>query len=79
MKQYKDKLPVLTIGGTTGSFLGEYLAGGYIIVLGLNTEDCPIGSYCARVCTEAKFLSAANCPQRIRIKSKSARRPKGPG
>lgn len=47
MKQYKDKLPVLTIGGTTGSFLGEYLAGGYIIVLGLNTEDCPIGSYCA--------------------------------
>ena len=28
MKQYKDKVPVLVIGGRTGSFLGEYQAGG---------------------------------------------------
>lgn len=35
MKAYKDKLPVLIIGGYTGSFLGEYQAGGVIIVLGL--------------------------------------------
>ena len=37
MKQYKDKVPVLVIGGRTGSFLGEYQAGGVIVVLGLHT------------------------------------------
>lgn len=36
MKAYKEKLPVLIIGGYTGSFLGEYQAGGVIIVLGLD-------------------------------------------
>lgn len=36
MKEYKENLPVLIIGGYTGSFLGEYQAGGIIIVLGLN-------------------------------------------
>ena len=36
MKEYKDKIPVIVIGGCAGSFLGEYQAGGIIIVLGLN-------------------------------------------
>lgn len=36
MKAYKDKAPVIVIGGTAGSFLGEYQAGGLIIVLGLD-------------------------------------------
>ena len=35
MKEYKDKVPVMVIGGTAGSFLGEYQAGGVIVVLGL--------------------------------------------
>lgn len=35
MKQYNEKKPVLVVGGRAGSFLGEYLAGGIIIVLGL--------------------------------------------
>ena len=39
MKAYQDKLPVLVIGGRTGSFLGEYQAGGVIIVLGLDAAD----------------------------------------
>ena len=39
VKAYKDKVPVLVIGGKAGSFLGEYQAGGYIIVLGLNHSD----------------------------------------
>ena len=26
MKEYKDKNPVIAVGGSTGSFLGEYLA-----------------------------------------------------
>lgn len=38
MKEYKDKVPMMIIGGAAGSFLGEYQAGGVIIVLGLNPE-----------------------------------------
>lgn len=39
MKAYQDKMPVMVIGGTAGSFLGEYQAGGVIVVLGLGAED----------------------------------------
>lgn len=35
MKAYEDKVPVMVIGGRAGSFLGEYQAGGIIIVLAL--------------------------------------------
>ena len=46
MKQYMDKKPVLVIGGKTGSFLGEYLAGGLIIVLGLCEQERIVGNFC---------------------------------
>ncbi|MCI8281101.1 MAG: glutamate synthase [Lachnospiraceae bacterium] len=39
MKAYRDKVPVLVIGGTAGSFLGEYQAGGVIVVLGLHAKN----------------------------------------
>jgi len=39
MKAYRDKVPVMVIGGAAGSFLGEYQAGGIIIVLGLKRRD----------------------------------------
>jgi len=39
MKAYRDKVPELVIGGAAGSFLGEYQAGGVIVVLGMNTGD----------------------------------------
>lgn len=39
MKAYKEKMPVMVIGGTAGSFLGEYQAGGVIVVLGLEAND----------------------------------------
>ena len=39
MKAYKEHLPVLMIGGKAGSFLGEYQAGGIIIVLGLTDDE----------------------------------------
>lgn len=42
MKAYKDKIPVMVIGGCAGSFLGEYQAGGIIIVLGLGAAGRPI-------------------------------------
>lgn len=38
MKEYKEKRPVMIIGGSCGSFLGEYQAGGIILVLGLNED-----------------------------------------
>ena len=36
MKAYEEKVPVIVIGGCAGSFLGEYQAGGVIVVLGLS-------------------------------------------
>jgi len=36
MKEYQDKKPMLVIGGTAQDFLGEYMAGGILILLGLN-------------------------------------------
>ena len=34
MKQYEGKCPEIVIGGDAGSFLGEYMAGGIIVLLG---------------------------------------------
>jgi glutamate synthase domain-containing protein 3 len=39
MKEYEDKKPVLVIGGTAQDFLGEYMAGGIITVLGLTLKE----------------------------------------
>ncbi len=39
MKEYQDKKPVLVIGGTAQDFLGEYMAGGILILLGLNLSE----------------------------------------
>lgn len=36
MKQYLEKRPVLVVGGSARAFLGEYMAGGLLIVLGLH-------------------------------------------
>ena len=38
MKEYLDKKPVLVIGGTSQDFLGEYMAGGIVILLGLGDK-----------------------------------------
>ncbi len=39
MKEYQDKKPVLVIGGTAQDFLGEYMAGGVLVLLGLNLAE----------------------------------------
>ncbi|MBN2072933.1 MAG: hypothetical protein JW770_03190, partial [Actinobacteria bacterium] len=39
MKSYLEKIPVIVIGGSTGNFLGEYMAGGIIILLGLHNRQ----------------------------------------
>jgi glutamate synthase domain-containing protein 3 len=36
MKEYEDKRPVLVVGGISQDFLGEYMAGGIVIVLDLH-------------------------------------------
>ena len=41
MKEYREKKPVLVIGGCAGSFLGEYQAGGLILVLALGAGERP--------------------------------------
>ncbi len=47
MKEYQDKVPAIVIGGSCGSFLGEYQAGGVILVLGVGCEDrSPVGYFC---------------------------------
>ena len=44
-----NKKPVIVIGGRAGSFLGEYLAGGLIVVLGIGLEEpaaaAPVGNF----------------------------------
>ena len=46
MKAYKEKIPVMVIGGKAGSFLGEYQAGGVIVVLGLKESgEKIVGSF----------------------------------
>ena len=48
MKEYDFKRPVLVVGGTSHAFLGEYMAGGLILVFGIGHEpavqDRGIGS-----------------------------------
>ncbi len=45
MKEYGEKKPVIVVGGKVGSFCGEYLAGGMIIILGLGAEGVPLGNF----------------------------------
>lgn len=43
MKGYLDQVACLVIGGVAGSFLGEYMAGGVLILLGLGrSSNAPI-------------------------------------
>ena len=38
MKEYMENRPYLIVGGTGEDFLGEYMAGGILVVLGLNLK-----------------------------------------
>ncbi len=39
MKEYGEKKPALVIGGTAQDFLGEYMAGGILVVLGIGLAE----------------------------------------
>jgi len=47
MKEYEDRRPVIVIGGAAQDFLGEYMAGGVLVVLGLMRQRVP---------TRARFI-----------------------
>jgi glutamate synthase domain-containing protein 3 len=38
MKEYQGRRPALVIGGTAQDFVGEYMAGGVLVLLGLNLK-----------------------------------------
>lgn len=39
MKEYQRKIPQIVIGLTAGDFLAEYMAGGIMVILGLNLKE----------------------------------------
>lgn len=45
MKEYQEKKPIIVISETVGSFLGEYMAGGILAVLGINTKEELTGNF----------------------------------
>lgn len=62
MKAYQNKIPLLVIGGTAGSFLGEYQAGGVIVVLGLESADKKIvGDFPCTGMHGGKMFLRSNC------------------
>lgn len=61
MKAYADKLPVMVIGGKCGSFLGEYQAGGLIIVLGLNCNGDVVSNFCGMGMHGGKIFLRSDC------------------
>ena len=47
MKAYEQHFPAVVIGGKAGSFLGEYQAGGLILVLGIGLDGAyPVNNFC---------------------------------
>jgi len=45
MKAYHERFPVVIIGGTAGDYLGEYMAGGLLVVLDLaDSKQTPLGA-----------------------------------
>lgn len=62
MKAYKEKKPVMIIGGCAGSFLGEYQAGGIIIVLGLeNGTKSIVGNFPCTGMHGGKMFLRSDC------------------
>ncbi len=61
MKAYKDKIPLMVIGGCAGSFLGEYQAGGVIVVLGLTKGRRIVSNFPCTGMHGGKMILRSNC------------------
>lgn len=64
MKEYKGKSPLIVIGGGAGNFLGEYMAGGTIVLLGIgcDREKGAMGYYCATGIHGGRLYVRGNVP-----------------
>lgn len=65
MKEFCGMKPVLVIGGGAGSFLGEYMAGGTIVLLGLNLKrgEKLFGTHCASGMHGGKMFVRGSFPK----------------
>ncbi len=77
MKAYKEKIPLIVIGGRAGSFLGEYQAGGVIVVLGLGGEGKRIvGDFPCTGMHGGKMILRSDCKD-VRFPGQVTARPAG--
>lgn len=60
VKAYREKVPVIVIGGCAGSFLGEYQAGGVIVVLGLSGRQI-VGNFPCTGMHGGKMILRSDC------------------
>lgn len=66
MKAYMNFKPVIVIGGRAGSFLGEYQAGGLIVVLNLSDESPVVGNFCGTgMHGGVMYLRCSSLPHKI--------------
>lgn len=65
MKEFRQMKPVLVIGKNAGSFLGEYMAGGTIVLLGLGLKrgEKLFGTHCASGMHGGKIFVRGNFPR----------------
>lgn len=65
MKEFENMHPTVVIGGITGAFLAEYMAGGTLIVLGLGREKGQeiVGAHCATGMHGGKIYIRGEIPQ----------------
>ena len=79
MKAYGDRLPMIVIGGRAGSFLGEYQAGGVIVVLGLHAgEQSIVGNFPCTGMHGGKVFLRSDCRD-VRFPDQVTARPAPPG
>ncbi len=80
MKAYLHHRPAIVIGGRAGSFLGEYQAGGTIIVLGGNTDKKPVvGNFCGTGMHGGEILLCCDALDAALPAQVKAERLQGPG
>ena len=65
MKEFRQMRPVLVIGKNAGSFLGEYMAGGTIVLLGLDLKrgEKLFGTHCASGMHGGKIFVRGSFPK----------------
>lgn len=65
MKEFRRMKPVLVIGQNAGSFLGEYMSGGTIVLLGLNLKrgEKLFGTHCASGMHGGKMFVRGSFPK----------------